>query len=150
MKVIVQRVKSAAVSNEQIHNEIGKGFCLLVGISENDTIKDVEVITQKIANARLFEDENGKLNFNIQQMGGEILSISQFTLYANVKKGNRPSFTEAMSPQDAEALYRTFNEHLEQFNIPIETGEFGTDMLVDIKNDGPVTVIYESVDGKII
>ncbi|MFO3687868.1 D-aminoacyl-tRNA deacylase [Staphylococcus felis] len=150
MKIIVQRVKSAAVTNENIQHSIHQGFCLLVGISKFDTLQDAHVLARKIVNARLFEDENGKLNHNIQQIQGEILSISQFTLYANVKKGNRPSFTEAMSPKEANQLYEQFNTYLRSHDIPVKTGEFGTDMVIDIENDGPVTVIYESEDGQVI
>ncbi|MBI5974172.1 D-aminoacyl-tRNA deacylase [Staphylococcus canis] len=150
MKVVVQRVKSAAVKNDTIHNKIGQGYCLLVGLKASDTEEDAKVLAKKIANARLFEDVSGKLNDNIQQIDGEILSISQFTLYANVKKGNRPSFTDAMHPTEAEQLYEKFNSYLTDLGINVETGEFGTDMSIDIQNEGPVTVIYESEDGKII
>ncbi|MCY1573318.1 D-aminoacyl-tRNA deacylase [Staphylococcus pettenkoferi] len=150
MKVVVQRVKHASVSNDSIHNEIQQGYCLLVGLGKASTQADVEAIAKKIAHARLFEDDNGKLNLNIQQVEGEILSISQFTLYADVKKGNRPGFSNAMPPDEATEMYQKFNQALESYGITVKTGEFGTDMLVDIANDGPVTVIYESQDGKIL
>ena len=132
MKVVVQRVKRAAVTNKSIHNEIDKGFCLLVGIGKDTTEADIDAVAKKIINARLFEDENGKLNLNIQQVEGQILSISQFTLYA------------------ANVLYEKFNTALKAYDVEVKTGEFGTDMEVEIINDGPVTIIYESQDGKII
>ena len=126
MKIVVQRVKRASVTNKFIHNQIEKGY------------------------ARLFEDDNGKLNLNIQQINGAILSISQFTLYAEVKKGNRPGFSQSMRPEDAKILYDKFNSELQKYDIDVQTGEFGTDMEVEIINDGPVTIIYESQDGKVI
>ncbi|EMY5631462.1 D-tyrosyl-tRNA(Tyr) deacylase [Staphylococcus pseudintermedius] len=150
MKIVVQRVQSASVKNHQIERTIQQGFCLLVGIGEGDTQADAKVLAKKIANSRIFEDENEKLNLNIRQINGEILSISQFTLYADVRKGNRPGFTQAMAPDQANELYEYFNDQLRAFQIPVETGEFGTDMLVSIQNDGPVTIIYESVDGKVV
>lgn len=150
MKIVVQRVKSAGVRNENIHHNIGKGYCLLVGVGEHTTKSDAEVLARKIVNARLFEDEAGKLNLNVQQVYGEILSISQFTLLADVKKGNRPSFTKAKAPEEANEIYEAFNQYLESFGIKVVTGEFGTDMTVDIQNDGPVTIIYESENGKIL
>ncbi|MBO1199778.1 D-tyrosyl-tRNA(Tyr) deacylase [Staphylococcus simiae] len=149
MKVVVQRVKSAAVTNDTINNQINKGYCLLVGVGQDSTKQDAEVLAKKIANARLFEDAEDKLNFNIQQIEGEILSISQFTLYADVKKGNRPGFSNSKNPTEANELYEYFNDCLQSFDIPVKTGEFGTHMNVEINNDGPVTIIYESQDGKI-
>lgn len=151
MKIVVQRVKEATVTNEKaLNNHIGKGYCLLVGVGQSSTEADVDVLAKKIAQARLFEDENDKLNYNIQQIEGEILSISQFTLYADVKKGNRPGFSKSMSPQEANELYEKFNEALRSYGITVKTGEFGTHMNVNIQNDGPVTIIYESQDGKVI
>ncbi|UDI78104.1 D-tyrosyl-tRNA(Tyr) deacylase [Staphylococcus taiwanensis] len=150
MKIVVQRVKRASVTNSSIHNEIDKGYCLLVGVGQDSTEVDVEAVAKKIVNARLFEDEAGKLNLNIQQVEGKILSISQFTLYADVKKGNRPGFTNSKNPEEAEKLYDKFNEKLREYNIEVKTGQFGTDMEVEIINDGPVTIIYESQDGKVI
>ncbi|MDM7881858.1 D-aminoacyl-tRNA deacylase [Staphylococcus borealis] len=150
MRVVVQRVKRAAVTNDSIHNEIGKGYCLLVGIGKETTEADIEAIAKKIINARLFEDDNGKLNLNIQQVDGQILSISQFTLYADVRKGNRPGFSNSKNPKEANELYEKFNTALRSYDVEVQTGEFGTDMEVEIINDGPVTIIYESQDGKII
>ncbi|MCU5746044.1 D-aminoacyl-tRNA deacylase [Staphylococcus sp. SQ8-PEA] len=150
MKVVVQRVKEARVTNHTIDNHINRGYCLLVGVGKDSTERDVEAIAKKIVNARLFEDENSKLNLNIQQVAGQILSVSQFTLYADVKKGNRPGFSNSMPPDRAEALYNQFNDTLETYGIDVLTGEFGSDMTVDITNDGPVTLIYESQDGKML
>ncbi|EKU49971.1 D-aminoacyl-tRNA deacylase [Staphylococcus massiliensis] len=149
MRIVLQRVKSAKVSFDKEEHAIQKGFCLLVGVGKDSTKEDAEVLARKIANTRLFEDENGKMNLNIQAVSGEILSISQFTLYADVHKGNRPSFMNAMSPEEANSLYEYFNESLSQYDIPVQTGAFGQDMTVDIVNDGPVTIIFESQDGKV-
>lgn len=149
MKVVVQRVKSASVTNDTINNHINKGYCLLVGVGQDSTKQDAEVLAKKIANARLFEDTDDKLNFNIQQIEGEILSVSQFTLYADVKKGNRPGFSNSKNPKEANELYEYFNDCLQAYGIEVKTGEFGTHMNLEINNDGPVTIIYESQDGKI-
>ncbi|WP_367141746.1 D-aminoacyl-tRNA deacylase [Staphylococcus capitis subsp. capitis] len=150
MKIIVQRVKHARVINDSIDNEIERGFCLLVGVGKDSTEEDIKIVAKKIANARLFEDENDKLNLNIQQVDGQILSVSQFTLYADVKKGKRPGFSNSKSPEEAKQLYERFNEELESYGLTVKTGEFGTHMNVEINNDGPVTIIYESQDGKIL
>ncbi|WP_436854046.1 D-aminoacyl-tRNA deacylase [Staphylococcus caeli] len=150
MRIVVQRVKQASVTNEAIAHHINKGYCLLVGVGKTSTEADVVALAKKIVNARLFEDDDGKLNLNIQQVEGQILSISQFTLYADVRKGNRPGFTQSMAPDQANELYELFNDALRSYGIEVQTGEFGTDMLVDIANDGPVTIIYESQDGKIL
>lgn len=150
MKIIVQRVKHARVINDSIDNEIERGFCLLVGVGKDSTEEDIKIVAKKIANARLFEDENDKLNLNIQQVNGQILSVSQFTLYADVKKGNRPGFSNSKSPEEAKQLYERFNEELESYGLTVKTGEFGTHMNVEINNYGPVTIIYESQDGKIL
>lgn len=150
MKIVLQRVKNAAVTNDSINNQIQQGYCLLVGVGQQSTSDDIEILAKKIANARLFEDDNGKMNLSIKDIAGEILSISQFTLYADVKKGNRPGFTKSMSPDKANELFELFNDALRAYNLNVLTGEFGTDMQVGITNDGPVTIIYESQDGKII
>lgn len=150
MKIVLQRVKNAAVTNDSINNQIQQGYCLLVGVGQQSTSDDIEILAKKIANARLFEDDNGKMNLSIKDIAGEILSISQFTLYADVKKGNRPGFTKSMSPDKANELFELFNDALRAYDLNVLTGEFGTDMQVGITNDGPVTIIYESQDGKII
>ena len=151
MRLVVQRVKNAKVEvDNKIVGQINGGYMVLVGVGTNDTEKEVDYLAKKLINLRVFEDENGKLNLNVQQVEGAILSISQFTLYADVKKGNRPGFSNSKPPEEANRLYEALNEALRQYGVEVKTGEFGTDMLVDIANDGPVTIIYESQDGKII
>ncbi|AMG60520.1 D-tyrosyl-tRNA(Tyr) deacylase [Staphylococcus lugdunensis] len=150
MRIVLQRVKRASVKNNNIHHSIKQGYCLLVGFGKSSTEQDIETLAKKIVNARLFEDDAGKLNLNLQQVEGEILSISQFTLFADVKKGNRPGFSNSMPPDEANQLYEKFNKALNDYGINVQTGEFGTDMEVEIINDGPVTIIYESQDGKIL
>ena len=146
MKVVLQKVKKASVSvDNKIVGEIDKGYCLLVGVHKDSTSKDAKYLAKKIAEARLFEDENGKLNLGLKDVGGSILSVSQFTLYADTKKGKRPSFTSAARSEDANRLYEEFNEHLRVEGIKVETGIFQTMMKVNIVNDGPVTIIYEKI-----
>lgn len=145
MKVVLQRSKEASVAvNGEIVGEIQKGFVLLVGITHTDTIEDVKYVAKKIAELRIFEDEDGKMNRSILEKGGEILSISQFTLYADTKKGRRPSFIEAARPEVAKPLWESFNEELRQYGLTVETGIFGAEMKVSLVNDGPVTIIVES------
>lgn len=145
MKAVVQRVKKASVSiNETAVGQIEQGFMILLGIHEEDTQEDVDYLVKKIAKLRVFEDENGKLNLSIAAVGGSILNVSQFTLYADTKKGNRPSFIKAAPPQTAVPLYEAFNQGLSQQGIPVVTGEFGADMQVSLVNDGPVTIIYDT------
>ena len=146
MKVVLQKVRKASVSvDNKIVGEIDKGYCLLVGVHKDSTSKDAKYLAKKIAEARLFEDENGKLNLGLKDVGGSILSVSQFTLYADTKKGKRPSFTSAARSEDANRLYEEFNEHLRVEGIKVETGIFQTMMKVNIVNDGPVTIIYEKI-----
>lgn len=146
MKVVLQKVKKASVSvDNKIVGEIDKGYCLLVGVHKDSTSKDAKYLAKKIAEARLFEDENDKLNLGLKDVGGSILSVSQFTLYADTKKGKRPSFTSAARSEDANRLYEEFNEHLREEGIKVETGIFQTMMEVNIVNDGPVTIIYEKI-----
>ncbi|MEK0153215.1 D-aminoacyl-tRNA deacylase [Tetragenococcus halophilus] len=145
MRAVVQRVKSAHVTiNDKIVGEIDQGFMILLGIHEEDSQDDVAYLVKKIAKLRVFEDENGKLNLSIDAVGGSILSVSQFTLYADTKKGNRPSFIKAARPEIAVPLYETFNDGLSQQGIPVVTGEFGADMQISLVNDGPVTIIYDT------
>lgn len=150
MKIVLQRVKEATVTNDSIKYSIGQGYCLLVGLGQNSTEADIDVLAKKIVNARLFGDDNGKMNLSLLDIKGQILSISQFTLFADVRKGNRPGFTKSMPPEQAEQYFDKFNKTLRSYGVEVFTGEFGTDMLVDIANDGPVTIIYESQDGKVI
>ena len=146
MKVVLQKVKKASVSvDNKIVGEIDKGYCLLVGVHKDSTSKDAKYLAKKIAEARLFEDEEDKLNLGIKDVGGSILSVSQFTLYADTKKGKRPSFTSAARPEFANSLYEEFNEYLRGEGIKVETGIFQTMMEVNIVNDGPVTIIYEKL-----
>ena len=146
MKVVVQRSKNSSVSiNNKIVGKIDKGLVVLVGFTDGDTIKDIDYIVRKIVNLRIFDDENGVMNKSILDVGGSILSISQFTLYADTKKGNRPSYIKAMNGSDATKFYDIFNEKLREY-VNVETGVFGADMLVSISNDGPITIIVESGD----
>lgn len=146
MKVILQKVKKASVSVDgKIVGEIDKGYCLLVGVHKESTEVDAKYLAKKIVEARLFEDENEKLNLGLKDVNGSILSVSQFTLYADTKKGKRPSFTNAASAEEANELYNKFNEYLREEEIKVETGIFQTMMEVNIINDGPVTIIYEKL-----
>ncbi|MBO0448010.1 D-tyrosyl-tRNA(Tyr) deacylase [Enterococcus sp. MJM12] len=147
MRAVIQRVKSASVAiDEKIVGEINQGFMILLGIHEEDTKEDVDYLVRKIAMMRVFEDEAGKLNLSIDAISGSILSISQFTLYADTKKGNRPSFVKAARPEQAIPLYEAFNDGLRQKGLEVETGEFGADMQVSLINDGPVTIIMDTRD----
>ena len=146
MKIILQKVKKASVSvDNEIVGSIDKGFCLLVGVHKESTIDDAKYLAKKIAQARLFEDENDKINLSLKDVGGSILSVSQFTLYADTKKGNRPSFTNAAGAEKANELYEKFNEYLKEEGVTVETGIFQTMMEVNIVNDGPVTIVYEKL-----
>lgn len=147
MKVILQKVKkSSVIVDGSIVGSIDKGYCLLVGVHKNSTLDDAKYLARKIAEARLFEDAQGKLNLGIKDVGGSILSISQFTLYADTKKGKRPSFTAAANPDYADSLYKSFNDYLREENINVETGIFQTHMEVNIINDGPVTIVFEKLE----
>lgn len=144
MRVVIQRSKKSSVSiNNKLINKIDKGLVLLVGIHEDDTEKDIDYLVKKIINLRIFSDESGLMNKSILNIKGSILSISQFTLYANTKNGNRPSFKEAKNSSDAKVLYDKFNNELKKY-IPVYEGVFGSDMKVTITNDGPVTIIIDS------
>ena len=146
MKVILQKVKKASVSVDgKVVGEIDKGYCLLVEVHKESTEADAKYVAKKIVEARLFEDENEKLNLGLKDVNGSILSVSQFTLYADTKKGKRPSFTNAAGAEKANELYNRFNDYLREENIKVETGIFQTMMEVNIINDGPVTIIYEKL-----
>lgn len=145
MKVVIQRsLKSEVSVNNKIVGKIEKGLVLLVGFHEEDTIEDIDYLVNKIVKLRIFEDENQKMNKSILDVNGEILSISQFTLQADTKKGNRPSFIKAMNYEKAKEMYELFNNKLKEKNINVYTGIYGADMKVSITNDGPVTIILES------
>lgn len=144
MRVVLQRVKEASVSIDgEVHAAIGFGFLLLVGVDPEDTAEDLVYLCRKIVNMRIFSDDQGKMNRSIQDVGGSILSISQFTLFAQTKKGNRPAFTGAAQPDLAKLLYDDFNQLLAD-SVPLETGVFGADMQVALVNDGPVTILLDS------
>ncbi len=146
MRIIVQRVKEASCSvNDIVVSSISNGYLLFVGLTDTDTFKEVEYLAKRIAKLRIFEDEDNKLNKSILDKNYEILSISQFTLYANTKKGNRPSFTEAMDPLKAEELYLELSKILNNdYNIKTLNGVFGEYMDISLINDGPVTITLES------
>ncbi|CAM5195340.1 D-aminoacyl-tRNA deacylase OS=Ureibacillus acetophenoni OX=614649 GN=dtd PE=3 SV=1 [Ureibacillus acetophenoni] len=145
MRVVIQRSKRASVTVDgEVTGAIDKGYVLLVGLTHTDTIEDVKYVAKKVAEIRLWEDEEGKMNHSILEHGGDILSVSQFTLYAETKKGRRPSFIEAARPEVALPLYEAFNDCLREHGLKVETGIFGAMMDVSLINDGPVTVIVES------
>jgi len=147
LRVVVQRSKEAQVMIKQkVVGQISHGFVLLVGFTEGDGEKEINYCANKIAKLRVFSDSDGKMNQSLAQVGGSILSISQFTLYADTKKGNRPGFSKAQTPQLAEENYQQFNQQLRNFGLNVETGEFGADMQVSLQNDGPVTIIYDTAE----
>lgn len=145
MKVLLQRSKQASVTIEgEVTGAIDKGYVLLVGITHEDTPEDVKYVAKKIAGLRIWEDEEGKMNRDLSEVGGAVLSVSQFTLYGDVSKGRRPSFIQAARPEQAEPLWEQFNEELRALGIHVETGRFGAMMDVSLINDGPVTLMVES------
>ena len=145
MRLLIQRVNHASVKVDgEVIGNIGKGFLVLVGIGQNDTREIADKYMKKMLGLRIFEDENGKMNKSIQDVEGSILSISQFTLYADCKKGNRPSFTNAGKPDLATTLYDKFNQKLQEQGMHVETGVFGADMKIELLIDGPVTIVLDS------
>lgn len=145
MRAIVQRVSSSNVKvNGEVIGSIGRGLNVLIGISNDDTIEDLKYIKDKIVNLRIFEDENDKMNFSVLDVKGELLIISQFTLYGDCRKGRRPNFMNAKGGEEAKVLYLKLVEMLKETGLNVQTGEFGADMKVDIKNDGPVTLLLDS------
>jgi D-tyrosyl-tRNA(Tyr) deacylase len=145
MRAVVQRVKTSSVTvHNNVVGEIGIGFNVLLGISKDDTIEDLRYIKDKVINLRVFEDENGKLNKSLKDVNGELLLISQFTLYGDCRKGRRPNFMEALGGEEAKKLYDMFVDMCKSEDIKVETGIFGADMKVQILNDGPVTLILDS------
>ena len=149
MKTVIQRVTEASVTIEgQVHGSIGTGFMILVGISDQDSEETVRKMADKILKLRIFEDEAGKMNLALAAVNGAVLSISQFTLYANCAKGNRPSFDGAGKPEHAKALYLYFNEYLRSLGVHVEEGIFAADMKVELLNDGPITICLDSEDLK--
>ena len=148
MRIVVQRCSRAEVRIDgEVTGRIGTGFLLLVGITHDDTRADAEYMAKKVAGMRVFNDAEGKMNLALKDVDGAVLSISQFTLYGDARKGNRPSFVHAARPEVAEPLYDYFNRLLQsEYGIPVATGRFGADMKVDFINDGPVTILLDSLD----
>lgn len=144
MRVVLQRVTSASVTVDgNVCGKIGKGYLVLLGVGEGDTEADCCRLADKIINLRIFADENDKINLSLEQVGGELLVVSQFTLYADCRKGNRPNFIQAGKPDIAEKLYEYFAEYCRSKGKHVETGIFGADMKVELVNDGPFTVVLE-------
>lgn len=145
MRAVVQRVSRSSVVSEGVcTGEIQQGLMVLLGVTHDDNEQDARYLAEKIANLRIFEDEEDKLNLSVLDVGGAVLSVSQFTLYGDCRKGRRPSFTEAARPEQANALYEQFNQFLQQQGVAVETGRFQTHMAVELVNDGPVTILLDS------
>lgn len=145
MRAVIQKVKQSnvVVDNKEI-GKIDQGLLVLFAVKETDTDEDLQYIKKKIVNLRVFEDENGKMNLSIKDVGGEILLVSQFTLYGDVRKGNRPSFTDSANPEKAKRYYEDLKDQLEADGFNVQTGEFGAHMEVSLLNDGPVTILIDS------
>lgn len=144
MKILVQKVLNASVTvNKQLVSQINQGFLLFIGVEKGDTQTQADFLAKKIANLRIFEDENNKMNLSIQDVKGEILAVSQFTLAADLSRGNRPGFDSAARPEGAKLLYEYFVAQLQTYNLPVQTGIFQADMKVALTNDGPCTFILE-------
>ena len=145
MRAVVQRVTDADVSVEnQVKGSIGRGFVVLLGVEEGDNETDADYIAEKVSGLRVFDDSEGKMNLSVTDIGGEILSVSQFTLLADARKGRRPSFIRAAQPEEANRLYEYFNEKVREKGVTVAEGVFRADMLVRINNDGPVTILLDS------
>ncbi len=144
MRTVIQRCNTASVKVSNEIRDINEGLVVFLGITHKDTEKDIDYLIKKIINLRIFEDSDNKMNYSIQDINGSILLVSQFTLYANTKEGNRPSFTDSMKYDDAKKMYNIFIDKLKETNIKFKTGKFGSDMVVNIENDGPVTIIIDS------
>jgi len=145
MKIVLQRVKKASVTiNNNLYSSIEAGYLLLFGVEKNDTTEQSDWLINKISLLRCFSDENGKMNLSIKDINGEILIVSQFTLCADIKKGTRPGFDNAMPPKEANEMYEYFVSKMKATGIPVKTGVFGADMKVELLNDGPVTFIIEA------
>ena len=145
MRAVVQRVSSSRVTvDERVTGEVKKGLLVLLGVTHDDTSKDVDYMVDKVTNLRIFEDENDKMNLSLKDIVGEVMAVSQFTLYGDARKGRRPSFSDAARPDVANPLYEEFVEKLRAQGITVGTGEFGAHMMVELTNDGPVTILLES------
>lgn len=144
MRALIQRVSEAQVSlDDQVHASIGGGILVLLGVSKEDSQAELDWVARKTVNLRIFSDDEGKMNRSLLDIGGEALIVSQFTLYGNTAKGNRPGFDQAMEPSAAEALYERFCDTVERYGVPVKRGVFGGDMAVSLVNDGPVTLLVE-------
>ncbi|MDO4745007.1 MAG: D-aminoacyl-tRNA deacylase [Bacillota bacterium] len=145
MRAVVQRVKKSSVTvDQQVTGAINKGLMVLIGVEDGDSEKDADYIADKITGLRIFEDEQGKMNLSVEDIGGEVLAVSQFTLLADARKGRRPSFTRAAAPDEANALYRKVIDKITSKGINVEEGVFQAEMMVEIHNDGPVTILLDS------
>jgi D-tyrosyl-tRNA(Tyr) deacylase len=145
MRAVIQRVSEARVVSEGVETgRIGRGFVVLLGVGRDDADSDADYLADKVVNLRVFEDENNKMNIALQDISGELLVVSQFTLYGDCRRGNRPGFDRAARPEAAERLYNRFVERCRSRGLKVETGRFQTDMVVDLKNDGPVTLLMDS------
>ena len=145
MRAVVQRVASSRVTvDERVTGEVKKGLLVLLGVTHDDTSKDVDYMVDKVTNLRIFEDENDKMNLSLKDIGGEVMAVSQFTLYGDARKGRRPSFSDAARPDVANPLYEEFVEKLRAQGTTVGTGVFGAHMMVELTNDGPVTILLES------
>ncbi|HLN61607.1 MAG TPA: D-aminoacyl-tRNA deacylase [Symbiobacteriaceae bacterium] len=148
MRAVVQRVSRGRVTVEgQVVGEIGQGYVVLLGVAKEDTPEAADYVAEKVAGLRVFEDEAGKMNRSIQDVGGAVLAVSQFTLYGDVRRGRRPGFDRAGRPEQAEPLYERFVAKLREYGLPVETGRFQTHMEVELVNDGPVTILVDSEKG---
>ena len=150
MRVVIQRVKRCAVTiNHKEKREIGQGMCVLVGVTHDDTYSCADWLAEKLAGLRIFEDEGGKINLSLQDIDGEVMIVSQFSLYGSCVKGRRPSFTDAAKPEHAENIYNYFVQKVKSLNLRnVQTGEFGADMVLEIINDGPLTFIIDAPEMK--
>ena len=147
MRAVIQRVRSASVTvDEEVVGSIGRGLVVLLGVGLNDTEREAAWLAEKTANLRIFEDDEGKMNLSLLDIGGQALVVSQFTLYGDARRGRRPSFTDAAPPEKADDLYRRYVECLENARIGVQTGRFRAKMLVSIENDGPVTLILDTAE----
>ncbi|MBB6449498.1 D-tyrosyl-tRNA(Tyr) deacylase [Geomicrobium halophilum] len=145
MKALIQRSNQAEVNvNEACVGQIEQGYVVFIGVTHEDTEKEARWLAEKVAHLRLFEDNEGKMNLSLLDVSGSVLSISQFTLFGDARKGRRPSFVEAAKPDHAEKLYEDFNRYLRELGVHVETGQFGANMQVDLTNDGPVTLMLET------
>ncbi len=145
LRAVVQRVTSGSVTTDsRVIGQIGRGLVVLLGIGQEDTQQDIDYLADKIVNLRVFEDENGKMNTSLLDVKGELLIVSQFTLYGDCRKGKRPSYDSAARPEAAQLLYNSFVKKTSEYGLKVETGKFQADMLVNIQNDGPVTLLLDS------